>query len=358
VRDLKVLFVYKFLTLGGVEAVLRTRLAGLPDLGIDARAWFFHDLGGRPLFRDLEDRLLVGPPGAAVDWARSNGVDLVCTIDSEEVLPALAAAGGPRWILECHSGYVENLGYLESLGDAPPALVLVPSREQARLVRDRMGGAAVELRVVPNPVAAELLAPLVPFPAPPPSPVVAWVGRLDELKNWRGLLEIGAHLDAAGVRCELWIAGRARDAEGSGALLATARERGVLPRLRWLAGLPHARMGPFFDAVRDSGGVLVSTSRRESFGLTVAEAMARGCAVVVPHQPPFTELVSWPDGLYPPGHWRAAADRVRHLLADPALRTEAAERGRAIVGEQLSPSRALAALAAALREAAAPPPSA
>lgn len=351
-RDLKVLFVYKYLTLGGVEAVLRARLAGLPALGIDARAWFFHDLGGRSLFRDLDDRIRIGPAEDSVRWARTSGFDLLCTIDSEEVLPALAAARDQRWVLECHSGYVENLGYLERLSGAPPAMVLVPSREQRRLIVERMRVAA-QVRVVPNPVAEELLGELRPFPAPPPRPVVAWVGRLDELKNWRGLLEIGARLAAAGPPSEVWIAGRAHEPGETEKLLAVARERQVLPRLRWFAGLPHTRMGALLDAVRDSGGALVSTSRRESFGLTVAEAMARACPVVVPHQPPFTELVSWPHGLYPPGSWDAAAERLRRLFADPALRADAGARGHALAVEQLAPRRALSALADALREAAA-----
>ena len=47
---MKVLFVYKYLTLGGVETVLRARLDGLAECGIDAHAWFFDDLGGRALF--------------------------------------------------------------------------------------------------------------------------------------------------------------------------------------------------------------------------------------------------------------------------------------------------------------------
>jgi glycosyltransferase involved in cell wall biosynthesis len=351
VRPLKVLFVYKYLTLGGVEAVLRARLDGLPALGIDARAWFFHDLGGRSLFHDLHDRVCLGTPEEAVAWARAEGFDLVCAIDSEEVLPALAAAGEPRWLLECHSGYVENLDYLARLGGAPPAVVLVPSAEQRRLVMERIGNSA-PVRVVLNPVARELLGEPEPFPAPPPRPVVAWIGRLDELKNWRGFLDIGAHVVSALPNVELWIAGRIQDPGGPDALLAAARQREVLGRLRWLDGLQHAHMRALLDAVRDSGGVVVSTSRRESFGLTVAEAMARACAVVVPEQPPFTELVGWPQSLYPPGNWEGAAERILRLLAEPSLRNDAGRRGRAVAVESLAPARTLPALATALREVA------
>ena len=47
-------------------------------------------------------------------------------------------------------------------------------------------------------------------------------------------------------------------------------------RRRKHGALPYGRIPLFLDAVRDSGGVLVSTSRAESFGLTVAEAEIKG----------------------------------------------------------------------------------
>ena len=47
---MKILFVYKYLTMGGVESVLSARLMGLPNFGVDARAWFLSDGAGRGCF--------------------------------------------------------------------------------------------------------------------------------------------------------------------------------------------------------------------------------------------------------------------------------------------------------------------
>jgi hypothetical protein len=80
--------------------------------------------------------------------------------------------------------------------------------------------------------------------------------------------------------------------------------------------------------------------------------MARACAVLVPDQPPFDELVAWEESLYRPGSWSQATQRLLRLLADPALRAEAGRRGRAVALERLAPAVVLPALATALRNAA------
>src|SRR3990170_2513672 len=83
---MRVLFVYKFLTLGGVESVLRARLEGLGAEGIEAQAWFLSDGGAYETFRDLRDRVRVGPIPALVDHVRSFDPQIVSSIDTEEAL--------------------------------------------------------------------------------------------------------------------------------------------------------------------------------------------------------------------------------------------------------------------------------
>ena len=147
------------------------------------------------------------------------------------------------------------------------------------------------MRVVPNPLRQEFVAEPPAFPAPPPHPVVAWIGRLDDHKNWRAFVEIAGLLGRRGVDHEAWIIGKPVDPDGPAQLLAAARDARALRRLRWFGALPYGRIPTFLDAVRDSGGLVISTSRGESFGLTIAEAMARRCAVAAPDQPPFPEFV-------------------------------------------------------------------
>lgn len=350
---MKVLFVYKYLTLGGVEAVLRARLDGLEREGIEAHAWFFHDYGGRSIFRGREERVRVGPVADCLRRAREEGFDLLGSIDSEEVLPGFAgpgAPGSPRLVMECHSAYLANVEYLRGLAACRPAAVFVPSEAQRRLVLERVGK-GVEVRVVPNPLRQEFVAEPAPFPAPPPRPAVAWIGRLDEHKNWRDFVRIAGLLGRRGMDSEAWILGKPIEADGPARLLEHARAEGALGRLRWFGTLPHGRIPVFLDAVRDSGGVVVSTSRGESFGLTVAEAMARRCAVAAPHQGPFTEFVE--DGvtgsLFTPGAVESAADRIARLLADAPLRSGMGHQAREAVLARFAPEPALAVLAAELR---------
>ena len=352
---MKVLFVYKYLTLGGVEAVLRARLDGLATSGIEAHAWFFHDYGGRSIFRGREDRLHVGPVEECLRFARREGFDLLSSIDSEEVLPGfLRPSGGPRLVMECHSAYLANIEYLRGLAAYRPAAVFSPSEGHARLVRERVGE-GIPVRVVPNPLREEFVAEPPPFPAPPPHPAVAWIGRLDDHKNWRGFLDVAAALGRRGVEHEAWIIGKPVEADGAARLLEAAREARVLRRLRWFGALPYGRIPTFLDAVRDSGGVVVSTSRGESFGLTLAEAMARRCAVAAPDQSPFPEFVEpgKTGALFTPGSVESAAGRIQELILDAGLRAEMGGRAREAVLARFAPAPALAVLAAELRRLAA-----
>ena len=69
-RPLRVLFVYKYLTPGGVEAVLATRLEELDRFGIVAHAWFFSEVGtagGREMFASVADRVHLGSPESPVN---------------------------------------------------------------------------------------------------------------------------------------------------------------------------------------------------------------------------------------------------------------------------------------------------
>lgn len=352
---MRVLFVYKYLTLGGVETVLRARLEGLQSRGIEACAWFFFDLGGRSVFGGLEDRVRVGDPDSCGRAIALEGFDVVSTIDTEEILPFLpgledlSGTHHPILIVECHSAYPASQGYLGDLGSFQPRAIFVPSEHQGRTVREKIGD-GLDVRVVPNPLAAELVAEPGPFTAPPPRPVVAWIGRLDGLKNWSGFLDLLAVLERRGVDFEGWMVGRPAESVGQ-ELCNRARERGVLGRIRWFRGVPHARIPSFLDAVRDSGGVLVVTSRGESFGMTVAEAMARACPVVVPASPPFSEFVAHGDTglLVRPDSPDAAAGAVGELLGNPVLREEIGRRARAAILARFAPEVAMDVLAAELR---------
>ena len=349
---MKVLFVYKYLTLGGVEAVIRARLDGLRRCGLEAHAWFLVDGPGRGMFAGMEPFLHVGDVGAlSVHLARER-YDVVSSIDTEEAFPAMhQVAPHGRLVLEVHSPYRENVVYLRWLEMLEIAAFLVPSRFQASVVRGSLGWHA-PIHVVPNPLRQAFAVEPEAFEHRPPHPVVAWVGRLDRVKNWPEFLKVAAVLLARAHLVEFWVVGQADEPDVEHWFLRRAGRLGVLSRMRWFRDFPHEQMPRLLDAVRDSGGVIVSTSRFESFGMTVAEAMARGCAVVVPERGPFDEFVAHGTTgfLYPPGSPARAAELVEMFLRDAILRRECGLNGRKAILARHGPDQAIPVLVQVLWE--------
>jgi glycosyltransferase involved in cell wall biosynthesis len=348
----KVLFVYKFLTMGGVETVLRVRLESLPELGVDAHAWFLFDGPGRVIFEGIESRVHVGSTAMLRDFLIEEDFDLVSSLDTEEIFPTLRRLREqPILVVEAHSPYPENLEYLRFLGDLPVAAFFVPSAYQAQVIRPRAGRDA-NIQVIPNPLSDRFGAGLQDFSPKPPHPVVAWIGRLDELKNWVEFIDIAGHLRKRSENIEFWIVGRSGGEEVNQALYKRAQRVGILDRLRWFRGLAYVHVPTLLDAVRVSGGVLASTSRGDSFGLTIAEGMARGCAVVVPSEGPFREFVT--DGvhgwIYPLGSSKEGAEKIASLLTDDQLRSAFGHRGRQDILEKHSAVNALKVLASKLQQ--------
>jgi len=357
---MKVLFIYKFLTLGGVESVLRTRLIGLSDFGVDPCAWFLSDGPGAVLFEDQLGRVMIGDPEQLGQWIFDVEPEIVSVIDTEEVLPVLATLGeSVRFIIEVHSPYRENRIYLYWLSKLRPRGFFAPSRYQADIVQRRVGKIA-PVSVIPNPVAEGFANAPTPFEPPPPGPVIAWVGRLDALKDWKACIRAMNRLAASRAEAELWMVGEPQGPRGGKQFYDYARRQGVLARLRWYPSMRQSSMPRLFDAVRDSGGVVLSTSHEESFGLSVAEAMARECAVVAPRSGPFPEFIDHGvmGRLYPPGDMRQAAREVAALLDDAEARRSCGRTAREAILARHAPEVALRILADGLRRIAADEPQA
>ena len=327
---MKVLFVYKLLTMGGVETVLRARLEGLPKYGVDAQAWFLFDGPGRVIFEDVTSQVHVGSTGLLREFLLRENFDLLSTIDTEEILPTVRRLREqPLLVIEAHTPYTENLEYLRFLGDTPIAAFFVPSEHQAHLVRKFVGQDA-GIRVIPNSLAGIFEAEIDEFLPKPPHPVVAWIGRLDDLKNWQEFIQIAKLVREGRQRVEFWIVGKSGGEDISRDLYQRARRAKILNCMRWYRGLPYVKMPILLDAVRSSGGMVVSTSKGDSFGMTVAEAMARACSVLVPSQGPFGEFVEVGvhGEMYPLGNVKEAAKKIAVLLEDGELRSQMGIRGR------------------------------
>ncbi|MBK6460528.1 MAG: glycosyltransferase [Myxococcales bacterium] len=150
-----------------------------------------------------------------------------------------------------------------------------------------------------------------------PGPLLVGVGRFALEKRWEVVLEASAEL--------------ARSLPHTLVLFGDGPERARLERL---AG-PHVRM-PGFEKDRGrlasalaSADALVHGCSVETFGLSIAEALAQGLPVVVPDEGGAAELAR-PEyaETYPSGDARACAEATSRLLGRPKAALSRAARAR------------------------------
>ena len=350
---MRILFAYQFCTLGGVETILGCRMRELAAMGVDARAWFLRGGEGLGLFSAFAQKLLVSACADQVGrYLHAFAPEFVLAIDTPQVIGFLGGAPAATLIYEVHTTYRESLGYLGREQELQTvSALLVPSRAQRDLVAALLPPTVSRpVWVAPNPLPHLFLEP----PQAPHSdrPIVLWVGRLDDHKNWRDMVRVAALVHRRRSAPEFWVVGGnvsgEREAEE---LLQDVACEGLVGSFRWLPAVEYAHMPSLYSLAARSGGCLLSTSRAESFGMAALEAVACGCPAVVPDVGGFTDVV--PDGVggvrYPPGDVAAAADHVTALLDDPQRRARLAEAGCDRALKQFAPRVAVEKLLALLR---------
>lgn len=117
---------------------------------------------------------------------------------------------------------------------------------------------------------------------PEPNPIIGWVGRIEDNKNWSDALLITAALKAVKQELELWIFEDPSLANPVEKIKFEAKvdELGLRTAIRFFGNIPHHEMPDYFSRIGSSGGFLCSTSKVEGFGYAVLEAMSCRCPVL------------------------------------------------------------------------------
>ena len=166
----------------------------------------------------------------------------------------------------------------------------------------------------------------------PAGPVIAWIGRIEENKNWREFLEIGRLLASRNPRLKLWMfedhnlsepAERAKFGQ-------LVRAFGLEKRLQVRSNVPHAQMADFFSMIALSGGLLISTSKSEGAPYAVVEALACRCPVLTTDSDGVkSAIIPGETGLYYRlGDIGEGARKAQSLMEDAALRRRLTDNGR------------------------------
>jgi glycosyltransferase involved in cell wall biosynthesis len=297
----------------------------LRSLGLDVREYPIP--GTWPLPSDDDRRQLAELLVREQDWLIGN---IVASAVPEQVADAVAA--GHRVTVLVHyfpaddpalsASDRERLAAAEAKTVRAASRVLVTSAWAADAVASRYGRE--------DPVVA---VPGVDPAAPAPGsvrrgrpPMLLWLGRLTHGKDPLTLVEALARLRDLDWTARL-VGPDTLDETLSRRVRDRIAQAGLTDRVE-VAGPLH---GADLDAVWDATDLLVHTSRAETYGMVVAEALGRGIPSVVASGTGAVEAQGAGE-TFPPGDVGALAGALRVWLADERLR----ERWRRVAGEERS----------------------
>lgn len=293
---MKVLLAYEWCEVGGVEQFMTTLAPFVRARGHECE-FFFFKRGPMEQFLPRGYAAHFGDLAALVRLVRAGGFDVVHANSSDWNYGVEAVrSAGARLVITAHGMVVP--GWDSANCDALVCCSRWQEREQSEVTD-------MPVRLIMNAVDTGLFSPAASDPGPrgdaAAGPVVAWVGRGVDMVHKRidRLAAIAPALRAAGLR--IWIAdpyGPEKVAEVVPEAARVLREHAEFWGLVAKKDLPD-----FYRRVARSGGLLLSTSVREGFGLVLAEAQGCGCPAVGPDVRGVNEVVSPGEGggtLYPP----------------------------------------------------------
>ncbi len=310
---MRVLYVYRWATMGGVERVLLNRAKSFQrhGLAVAQDVHFLSDGGGLAGFsRAIQAYGVTSSLGMQREF-RPQGYDCLIAIDTPEVLN-LERKEIPLWF-ECHTAYAENRQYLQHLPEEVCG-ILTPSQHFAQQL----------MQELPEPWRDRVLTlrnGLPPYQAPDlgnrtiprwNKRLIAYVGRIDALKNTDELIQAAAYLrKRQGDHYLLLFVGPTDQPE---MLWKKVEKQGLLDRFVYLPPVPFERVSWVWAMIRENRGLFASASQGESFGLSAAEAISAGLPVVLSDA--HRDLVAGETSvLYPLGDPRQAAEKIAWTFA-------------------------------------------
>jgi len=278
---MKILFVYRYFTYGGVETVLRNRIKALKKLYPNIKIGTVFLYKYAELKDGFGDEVCFTKEPLEIKKIADN-YDVISVLDTPEVFDILDSLK-KEFILEVHTPYDEHRSYIKEALPNNIKLVVVPSNSFGKLVKREISNKSIPIKSIYNPLnysffqnfqnnEEKLKLNLQKF-----MPLL-WIGRLDELKNWKRALKIFSKL--INTNMELFIIGRSNE-DSLEELTHIFKRYKLLKYIRYLRYITFGMMRELYDKASKNSGIYLSTSKGESFGMTVVEAMASGLPCVL-----------------------------------------------------------------------------
>lgn len=331
---MKILFIYQFLTFGGVESVLRNRLKFLTKDSVKVDLLFLYDLGAKEIYKESNiGKIYIERNLKKIkNIITQNSYEYAVSIDTPQIHEVLNSFHKSfNVILEVHTGYYENREYIrKKYLPHNTKLLIVPSRTFKKVIQKELGNLEIPIYELPNPVDMSFFDTAAPNFKNIDSIPILWVGRLDSLKNWTEAVEIFKILDKKDTnrKYEFVFVGGYRSIRFEiENFKIKLEEANIIQKTIWFPFINYKDMPLLYRMVSSRGGLLLSTSTSESFGMTVAESMAARCPIVASNIDAYKELLDNGKGgfLYELGNIYDAVNKINELLNNQDIRNEKIE---------------------------------
>lgn len=323
---MKILVIWRLLTVGGVNAGWRNRAVYFRAHGITTEFLYTTDLGGMHIMQDVAPVYLTKVEKEIVQIIKNNAYDAIVVVDTGDAYRWLQAANydGPV-IVEVRTPEILKLRpHVQAFQGVQPAAVIVPSHYQKRLASIVLDDIPIE--VIYNGVDTSFFKPLskdeIHYDREPflqdGKKIIGWIGRLDKRKNWKLLLRVCRLIKRERDDIQFWVIGGAKSVQRD-EFVTNWIEQELTDMVKWFPVIPYQEMPHVYAKILQSGGCSLATTKGESFGNTFIESMACGVPVVAPKVTSLPELVVQGETgrLYRENHERGAARQIYRIVDNP-----------------------------------------
>jgi glycosyltransferase involved in cell wall biosynthesis len=297
-NGMKVLVIWRLLTVGGVNAGWRNRSIYFKKHGIETEFLYTTDHGGLHIMRDVAKVYLTKDDEEIVKIIKNNAYDAIIVVDTKAAYKWIRRAKykGPVFIEARTPELIKLSPHLASFKGIEPQLIIVPSNYQKRLVSILVED--IPIHVIYNGVDTSFFRALLPeeidyvnMPIlPKDKKIVGWIGRVDKRKNWPMLIEVAKKIKSERTDIELWLIGGAQSVQRD-EFAVVWKEEQLDDIIKWFPVIPYQQMPHVYAKIRQSGGCTLATTKAESFGNTFIESMICGVPVVASNIRPINEIV-------------------------------------------------------------------
>lgn len=289
---MKILFIYRFLGLGGVETVLRNRYEGFQSLRIKIDFVFLEDHGGRSSFKNLDnaETYVTNDMEEVKQIIDKGDYDLISVIDTPEVHKLLKEIAKERKVvMEVHTPHPLLRKYIKTdiLEDA--VAVIVPTKTFGKLVESEMKKPHPPIIAMPNPINKKFFYEYENIPKHSRIPI-AYVGRIEDIKDWRESVKILKLVARKFKNIDFFMVGKLVEEKPKN-IFDEFSAKGLTDHFKWIPFIEYDKMPLFYNFIAKNNGVYLSSSKGESFGMTLIESMACKLPVVVYDLPVFREVL-------------------------------------------------------------------